>query len=126
MDYSSKGYLSVYTYTAEQAIPIPNLNVRISGGEESNRGMDISLMTLEVAIDVGVDEQYSSLIGNFLVVKSGFASLDKIGDVVAAGQSSGHGRSGVGGVFCEAVSIDFQFLRYGSLSHTRLICSMFP
>ena len=45
MDYSSKGYLSVYTYTAEQAIPIPNLNVRISGGEESNRGMDISLMT---------------------------------------------------------------------------------
>ena len=45
MDYSSKGYLSVYTFTAEQAIPIPNLNVRISGGEESNRGTDFSLMT---------------------------------------------------------------------------------
>lgn len=45
MEYSSSGFLEVHTYTADKAIPIPNLNVRISGGEESNRTADISLMT---------------------------------------------------------------------------------
>ena len=45
MEYSSSGFLEVHTYTADQAIPIPELNVRISGGEEYNRGTDISLLT---------------------------------------------------------------------------------
>lgn len=60
-------------------------------------------VALEVGIDEGVDEQYSSLIGYFLVVKGGFACLDKISDVVASRQSSGYGSSGVSGVLCKTI-----------------------
>ena len=60
-------------------------------------------VALEVAIDKRIYEQYSSLIGNFLVVKCRFCGLDKVGDVVAAGQGGGCGASCVGGVLCKSV-----------------------
>ena len=45
MEYSSNGYLQINAYTAEHAIPAPGLNVRVSGGEETNRGVDYSVIT---------------------------------------------------------------------------------
>ena len=48
---------------------------------------------LEISIDARIYEQDSSLIRNFLVIKSSFACLNKISDVVRAGQSSGNSRS---------------------------------
>ena len=45
MENTSNGFLQVQAYTAEEALPIFKINVRISGGEETNRGADFSLMT---------------------------------------------------------------------------------
>ena len=45
MDYSSTGFLEFHAFTAGEALPIPNINIRITGGEEANRGTDYSLLT---------------------------------------------------------------------------------
>ena len=45
MEYSSSGFLELHAYTAGDALPIPNINFRISGGEEANRGTDYSVIS---------------------------------------------------------------------------------
>ena len=45
MEYSSSGFLELHAYTAGEALPIPNINFRISGGEEANRGTDYSVIS---------------------------------------------------------------------------------
>ena len=70
---------------------------------------------LEVCIDVRVNEQDSALIGDFSVVKGCFCGLNKICDVVAAGQGCGHGRACACGILCESVQLCY---RVGFLSFT--------
>lgn len=60
-------------------------------------------VALEVSIDERIDEEDSSLIRNFPVVKSCLCGLNEVCDVVTAGQSSGRGSSGVGCIFCKSV-----------------------
>lgn len=45
MKYDSQGYLEIHSYTAGGALPTPGINIRITGTEEGNRGVDISLYT---------------------------------------------------------------------------------
>ena len=45
MKYDSLGYIQISAFTAAGALPVPNLNVHISGSEEGNIGVDYSLLT---------------------------------------------------------------------------------
>ena len=45
MNYDSQGYLEIHSYTAGGALPTPGVNIRITGSEEGNRGVDISVYT---------------------------------------------------------------------------------
>ena len=45
MDYSSRGKLQIKATSAGGALPIEGVNVRISGSEEGNIGVDYSLLT---------------------------------------------------------------------------------
>ena len=47
MKYTSYGYLKIRVYTAKEALPVPNVNVRIYGNEESTNGTDFSVITSE-------------------------------------------------------------------------------
>ena len=60
-------------------------------------------VALEVAVDVRIYEQDSSLIRNFLVIKGSFSRLNEVCDVVAAGKSCGHGSTSVGGIFSKSI-----------------------
>lgn len=45
MNYDSQGYLEIHSYTAGGALPTPGINIRITGTEEGNRGVDVSVYT---------------------------------------------------------------------------------
>ena len=60
-------------------------------------------VALEERIDERIDEENSSLIGNFPVVKSCLCGLYEVGYVVASRQSSGCGCSRIGCILCESV-----------------------
>ena len=45
MEYESKGLLQIGTYTAQNALPVENISVRISGREEGNGGIDYTVIT---------------------------------------------------------------------------------
>lgn len=45
MKYNSLGYIQISAFTAAGALPVPNLNVHISGSEEGNLGVEYSIKT---------------------------------------------------------------------------------
>lgn len=45
MKYDSQGFIQISAYTAGGALPVPNLDVRISGNEEGNIGVEYSVTT---------------------------------------------------------------------------------
>ena len=45
MSYSSHGYLRIRAFTASEALPTPNIPVRIYGNEVQNNGIDYSVVT---------------------------------------------------------------------------------
>ena len=45
MRYDSQGFIQVNAYTAAGALPVPNLNVQISGNEEGNIGIEYFVKT---------------------------------------------------------------------------------
>ena len=45
MAYNSHGYLRIRAFTASEAIPVPNVIIRVYGNEEQNGGIDYSVKT---------------------------------------------------------------------------------
>jgi hypothetical protein len=45
MTYDSTGYLQIRTFVAGEAIPISDVNIRITGIDEPNGGIDYSVLT---------------------------------------------------------------------------------
>ena len=45
MKYDSQGFIQISAYTAGGALPVPDVNVRISGNEEGNAGIEYSVRT---------------------------------------------------------------------------------
>ena len=45
MKYDSQGFIQISAYTAGGALPVPDLDVRISGNEEGNLGIEYSVKT---------------------------------------------------------------------------------
>ena len=45
MNYDSKGFIKISARTAADALPVENINVRISGNEEGTVGIEYSLVT---------------------------------------------------------------------------------
>ena len=45
MKYDSQGFIQISAYTAGGALPVPNINVRVSGNEEGNIGVEYSVVT---------------------------------------------------------------------------------
>ena len=45
MQYDSTGFLEIHTFTAGGALPVPNINVRITGTDEGNLGSGYTVTT---------------------------------------------------------------------------------
>ena len=74
-------------------------------------GVAILRITSDVALEVGIDgrvnEQDSSLVGNFLVVKCSFCGLNEVSYVIRTRKSTSSSSARISGIFSKTIGVDF-------------------